>query len=236
MGNKGDKEKNKNKNPTKPVEKNPPEGTKPPETKPAAQSNVTSKELKIFIIGDFGVGKTSLAIKFTRDKFDEEMCKMNSQVSHADLDPMQGGKKKDFPVNDSFNASITHFDTAGNEKFRSATITPFAEANIIFICFAINNSESFNQLAYWHREAINNTTDKKPLVVLVGTKQDLSSDRRISQEDAEKFCKSQNNLLYFEVSAKTGYNVKELYTSACNELIKKVEKGEIPNPFEDDDD
>ena len=70
-----------------------------------------------FFVGDFGVGKTSLAIKFARDKFDEEMCKVNSQVSHADLDPMQGGKKIDFPVNDSFNATITHFDTAGNEKY-----------------------------------------------------------------------------------------------------------------------
>jgi len=233
---------NKNKKPQreKPVDQQTPtpqDETKPPVKDDTKGSKVPSKELKVFIIGDFGVGKTSLAIKFARDKFEEELCKSNNQVSHADLDPMQGGKKKDFSINDSFNATITHFDTAGNEKFRSATITPFAEANIIFICFAINNSESFNQLAYWHREAINNTTDRKPLVVLVGTKQDLSSDRRISQEDAEKFCKNQTpNLLYYEVSAKSGYNVKELYTSACNELIKKVEKGEIPNPFEDDDD
>lgn len=58
------------------------------------------------------------------------------------------------------------------------------------------------------------------MVVLVGTKQDLNSDRRISQEEAEKWCKSQSPaLLYVEVSAKTGHNVKELYTSACKVLL-----------------
>jgi hypothetical protein len=43
-------------------------------------------------------------------------------------------------------------------------------------------------------------------------------------------------LLYYEVSAKTGNNVKELYSFACNELLRKVEKKEIPNPFEEDED
>jgi len=210
--------------------------------KPKGTGRVKSVNLNFFLIGDFGVGKTSLAIRFAKEKFDEDLSKTNTQIPHTDLDPMQGGIKNDFPVNDSINASIVHFDTCGNEKFRSGTITPFAEANIIFICFAINNSESFNQLAYWHREAINNTTEKKPLVVLVGTKQDLSSDRRISAEDAEKFCKAQTpNLLYFEVSAKTGFHVRELYTAACAELysictLRKVDKKDLPNPFEDDDD
>lgn len=55
--------------------------------------------------------------------------------------------------------------------------------------------------------------------MLVGTKQDLNSDRRISQEEAEKWCKAQTpTLLYVEVSAKTGHNVKELYSSACKVL------------------
>lgn len=100
-------------------------------TVPEKTSDVKTVNLKIFIIGmlsrlcatksnfvgDFGVGKTSLAIKFTRDKFDEEMCKTTNHVPHADLDPMQGGKKINFPINDSLNANIIHFDTAGNEKY-----------------------------------------------------------------------------------------------------------------------
>lgn len=192
--------------------------------------------LKFFILGEYSVGKTSLALKFVKDTFDEELSKSNNHISHSNLDSNCGGNKV-FQVNDTITANIIHFDTAGNEKFRSGTITPFAKANIIFICFAINNSESFNQLSYWHREATSNTRDTKPHVVLVGTKQDLESDRRISQEEAEKFCKShQNSLLqYFEVSAKTGYNIKELYTSACNEFLRKIEAGLIPDPFEDDD-
>lgn len=193
------------------------------------------KDLNIFIIGDFAVGKTSLALQFVKEKFDEELCKGNNQVPHADIDPLAGGAKL-FPINDQLTANLKHFDTAGNEKFRMVTITQFNQANIIFICFAINNSESFNQLPYWHREATNNTRDKKPLVVLVGTKQDLASDRRISQEEIEKFCESVSpGLQYFEVSAKTGHNVKELYSSACAELIKRIEQGTIPNPFDDDE-
>jgi len=235
MGNKGSKKTKGGKdggNVTKPSENTTGNTDKPGEK----EDNQRTVTLKVFIIGDYGVGKTSLALRFVKDSFDEELSKSQNQIPHAELDVMSGAERL-MPVNDAYTAKIVHFDTGGNEKFRDQTVSPFAKANLVFICFAINNSESFNQLRqYWYNEALKYTKEKKPLFVLVGTKQDLNQDRRISQEEAEKWAKAQNPpLLYFEVSAKSGHNVKELYSNACKELVRKVEDKSIPNPFESEE-
>lgn len=57
-----------------------------------------------------------MALRFAKETFNDELSKTTNQISHADLDPMVGGEKI-FQFNDTFEATVIHFDTAGNEKY-----------------------------------------------------------------------------------------------------------------------
>jgi len=98
------------------------------------------------------------------------------------------------------------------------------------LCFAINDLNSFESLSKWYSDSKDHTNGKsiEPLIVIVGTKSDLQSAKRIEKDDALQFCEG-HNILYFETSAKSGQSVNDLFQKSCDELLRLIIRKEIKN-------
>lgn len=107
------------------------------------------------------------------------------------------------------------WDTAGQERFSSIILSFYRDTHIFFLMFDITDAQSFYSCKHHIRNIHENCTQKY-IIVLLGNKLDLNIRRIISYQEALDFAKS-HNFDYYEVSAKTGENVKY----AINSSVKK---------------
>ena len=166
---------------------------------------------KIVLVGDSGVGKSSLVLKYTDDVFN------GNYISTIGVD----FKIHNITVDDK-KIKLQIWDTAGQERFKSITSSYYKGAHcIIFVC-DITDMLSFNNLQTWINEMKHHTGDK--YACIIGNKYDrvesYGSKREITKETAEEFAKG-NNMAYTEVSAKTRYNIDNVFKRIARDLIKE---------------
>ncbi|CDH54148.1 ras-related protein rab-18 [Lichtheimia corymbifera JMRC:FSU:9682] len=164
--------------------------------------------LKLLLIGNSNVGKSSLLLRFTDDTFlpQEEVSAtigVDFKVAMMDVDDQK--------------YKLTIWDTAGQERFRTLTSSYYRGAQGVILVYDVSSRESFEALDTWWKEV--NTYCSSPDVVkmIVGNKVDKESSRAVTyKEGAEMARKLQT--LFVECSAKTNVGVKE----AFEELVTKV--------------
>jgi len=153
---------------------------------------------KIVVIGDIGVGKTSILSRFRYGSFESEYM------------PTLG---IDFFTKNLFfedkTIRLILWDTAGQERFRSLIPSYLKNADCIIIVFDITNKESFSSLNKWLSDAKNNASEGT-IYVLCGNKSDLKEKRMVSESEINEYSKN-NELIYNECSAKNGEGIKELF-------------------------
>lgn len=160
---------------------------------------------KIVIIGDSGVGKSSLLKRFANDEYcDSSAPTIGVDFQHKLIDA-------------SSTVKLQVWDTAGQERFRCVTAAYYRGADCIIIMYDITNRESFEKINYWIKQSFNASGDRRIVTILVGSKCD--GDRKITTEEGIKLSK-ENNMLFFEVSSKTAENVSNLFICAANNLLK----------------
>ena len=171
--------------------------------------------LKILILGDSGVGKTSILIKYINNKFDE------SHIATIGVDYMDKTIKYK-----NINVKLQIWDTSGQEKFRSIARNFYRNSDAIFIVFDLNNKDTYNSIKQW----INDVEEHSPNIkkILLGNKSDL--EKNVSEEIIKNFAK-ENNLQYFETSAKNGTNIKEAFKAMVDLLLGGKSEQEILNGF-----
>ena len=165
---------------------------------------------KILLIGDSSVGKTSLLLKYTDDYFSEQ----STSTIGVEF------KEKKITLNNR-NITLQIWDTSGQERFRSITQNFYRGSDGILFVFDVTNKESFHNLEYWLNEAKEDDVKK----ILIGNKIDLPS-RTISKERMENLGK-RYNLKSFETSAKTGENIKEIFTEIAELIIANKSEEEL---------
>ena len=169
---------------------------------------------KIIFLGDQYVGKSSILNRFYQDKFEEDYQATIGLDFHS----------KNVDINNT-TIRLLLYDTAGQEKFKSLIPMYIRDANIIIVVYDITNKDSFIHTEHWANE----TKDLKredAIFVLVGNKTDLEENRAVSSKEAQQFA-NERGFLFHEVSAKTGEEVQELFTSVIfPEMARKYNIGD----------
>ena len=117
------------------------------------------------------------------------------------------------------------WDTAGQEAFRSITRTYYKSSTCAFIVYDITDKKSFDNIITWLGE-VRDMCYKDILICLIGNKCDLEGKRVISYDDGKRLAE-ENNLLFFETSAKNGTNIHECFTESATVLVDKIENGQL---------
>ena len=123
------------------------------------------------------------------------------------------------------NIRIQIWDTAGQEAFRSITRTYYKNSTCAFIVYDITDKKSFDNVITWLNE-VKDMCYKDILICLIGNKCDLEGKRVISFEDGKSLA-AQNNLLFYETSAKNGINIQECFNESATILVDKIENGQL---------
>ncbi|XP_055549004.1 ras-related protein Rab-35-like [Wyeomyia smithii] len=161
---------------------------------------------KLLILGDSGVGKSSLLVRFADNEFSPSFL----TTVGVDL------KIRNMTI-DGERVKVQIWDTAGQERFRTITNTYYRGAHGVIIVYDVTNGESFANVKRWISEIDSNcdTVTK----VLVGNKNDDLSRKVVLTEDAERFAK-QMNITLFETSAKHDVNIGTMFTAITQEVLE----------------
>ncbi|XP_055855950.1 ras-related protein Rab-35 [Episyrphus balteatus] len=170
---------------------------------------------KLLIIGDSGVGKSSLLIRFSDDTF----C--GSYITTIGVD-----FKIRTVVIDGQRVKLQIWDTAGQERFRTITSTYYRGTHGVIIVYDVMNGESFANVRRWLDE-INNYCDVVNKV-LVGNKDDDPDHKVVITEDAQRFAR-QMDIELFETSAKDNKNVEEMFLSITRQVLNHKFKQTPPS-------
>ena len=162
---------------------------------------------KIIIIGDSGVGKSCLLIRYADNTYNE------SYLNTIGVD----FKIKTTEVANKI-IKLQLWDTAGEERFRTITSSYYRGANAVIIVFDPTCHESFLNVKRWLGEAKKyNIADNR--IILISTKDDVSDTKKIIDKSAiEKFA-SDHHLKYFNTSAKKNTGVTIAFEALCSELM-----------------
>ena len=168
--------------------------------------------LKYIIIGDAAVGKSNLLLRFTQDDFKTEY-----QLTIG----VEFGAKNLNLSNKVFRLQI--WDTAGQENYRSITRAYYKNSVCALLVYDISNRETFEHITNWVEDC-KAQSPKTVFMVLVGNKSDLKDKRQVTIEEGQKMAKD-NNMMFFETSAKTGDNVEKIFVDSAKEIQKKINQG-----------
>ena len=183
-------------------------------SKSEGESNLT---FKIIVLGDPGVGKSSLLGRATKNIFNAEY---QTTVGFEFLTFTEKIGEK--------NVKLQIWDTCGQETYKSLISNFYRNASLAMLVYAIDDKNSFINVTKWIKEIkLQSSPDIK--LILIGNKADLENKRKVTLEEANKL-KEENDILYFkETSAKSGINAKEVFNEAAKilyeeyiELAKKI--------------
>ena len=167
--------------------------------------------VKVLTLGYTDVGKTSILLRFTNDQFHEKY------TSTIGIDY----KSRPLKIDENTSVKVTVWDTAGQEKYKGIARSFYNKVNGIILTFDLCNKESFNRLDYWVKELKENSDLKDLYIVLAGNKKDKEG-RKISYEEAKKYSDENQFGGYFEVSAKSGDGINELFIHIAKNIIQKI--------------
>eukprot|EP01089_Gocevia_fonbrunei_P001618 TRINITY_DN1149_c0_g1_i1.p1 TRINITY_DN1149_c0_g1~~TRINITY_DN1149_c0_g1_i1.p1 ORF type:complete len:245 (+),score=56.50 TRINITY_DN1149_c0_g1_i1:99-737(+) len=167
---------------------------------------------KILLIGDSGVGKSALLLRFADDTYHE------SYISTIGVD----FKIRTIKLDGKF-VKLQIWDTAGQEKFRTITSSYYRGAHGIIVAYDVTDEASFNHVTNWLQEIDKYTVGGGVNVnkLLVGTKTDLTASRVIDTARGKK-CAEDLGLSFVETSAKTGDKVEEAFLTMAGEIKNKL--------------
>ncbi|CAG9787035.1 unnamed protein product [Diatraea saccharalis] len=176
---------------------------------------------KVVLIGDSGVGKSSLLSRFTRNEFNLE-SKSTIGVEFATRSIEVDGK--------TIKAQI--WDTAGQERYRAITSAYYRGAVGALLVYDIAKHLSYENVERWLRE-LRDHADQNILIMLVGNKSDLRHLRSIPTEEAKAFAEK-NGLSFIETSALDSTNVEPAFQNILTEIYRIVSQKQMRDQPEGD--
>jgi len=170
--------------------------------------------LKVIILGDSGVGKTSLMNQYVNKKF----SKQYKATIGADF------LTKEVMVDDKL-VTMQIWDTAGQERFQSLGVAFYRGADSCVLVYDITDQKSFDSLSGWKEEFLVQAAPQAPEefpFVCIGNKLDLAdSQRNVALSRAKDWCGNHNSMPIFEASAKDATNVDTAFREIASKALAR---------------
>ncbi|CAK7356296.1 unnamed protein product [Dovyalis caffra] len=164
---------------------------------------------KLLLIGDSGVGKSCLLLRFADDSY------LESYISTIGVD-----FKIRTVEQDGKTIKLQIWDTAGQERFRTITSSYYRGAHGIIVVYDVTDQESFNNVKQWLNE-IDRYASENVNKLLVGNKCDLTANKVVSYETAKAFA-DEIGIPFMETSAKNATNVEQAFMAMAAEIKNRL--------------
>ncbi|CAM9010693.1 hypothetical protein WICANDRAFT_30754 [Wickerhamomyces anomalus NRRL Y-366-8] len=182
--------------------------------------------LKVIILGDSGVGKTSLMQQFVNGKFSHQY----KATIGADF------LTKELTIDDK-SVTMQLWDTAGQERFQSLGVAFYRGADCCVLVYDVTNQKSFENISLWKDEFLIQANVKNPEnfpFVIIGNKVDVDDSKKvISTKKAQQFANNLGNLPLFQTSAKEAVNIDQAFDVIARNALQQEENDEFNDEFND---
>lgn len=167
--------------------------------------------IKLVLLGEANVGKTSLVYRFIENKF-RENYKSTLGVNLL---------KKDMQITEYGEVSAQIWDLGGQESFKSLRQLYLEGANGALLVYDMTSKKSFEKLDEWVQSFIEARNDAP--IILIGNKSDLKKQIKISESESRKYANA-NKMEIIITSAKTGQNVEQAFVQLAKRTLDHISK------------
>lgn len=167
--------------------------------------------VKLLLIGDSGVGKSSLLIKFTDDKFSGHITQTIGMDFKVKMLELAGRRVK-----------LQIWDTAGQERFHTITQQYYRNAMGIILVYDVTSEESFANMRRWAAQIAAHGAEGADRI-LVGNKADVDSSKRAIDTSRGEALAAEYGIPFLETSAKSGMNVEEAFVSVADAVRARLQ-------------
>ena len=169
------------------------------------------KEIKVILLGDTGVGKTSIINRYINNKFDPDNdSTLSSSFSTKEV------------IKNDVLYRLNLWDTIGQEKYNAITNILIKGSNIVILAYSVDSLSSFENIDFWYNNIQDILQEDKYILAIVGNKSDLINEDEsiVSEEEARNFAKGKN--AYFKlISAKEDQDgINSLLDILLEELLR----------------
>ena len=170
----------------------------------------TINEIKLIVLGNTSVGKSSFILKYIEDKF------VLNYMATLGMD----FKQKKLKLKNGQEVRLRIYDTAGQERFKSVAVSFIKKAEGVILIYDIGNKATFESLEEWIKNIKESGKENLP-IILVGNKCDLPPEKRQVELNEGKDKAEEFNIPFFETSCKEGINIKEVFEKIVEDITVK---------------
>ncbi|CAD8097523.1 unnamed protein product [Paramecium sonneborni] len=180
--------------------------------------NVIDHVFKIILLGSSAVGKSQILLRFTKDQFN--LSTNNTIGVEFSAKVLEIDNKK---------IRVQVWDTAGQEKYKAIAKAYYKGAVGAFLVYDITNKSSYLEVDRWLLEIKEYSDQQNLVLMLIGNKNDIETERKVSKEEAIKYAQSKK-MGFLETSALTGHNIEFAFKQITEEILRNIQE------TQDDDD
>ena len=166
-------------------------------------------EIKIILLGDMFVGKTSIISRYVEDSFSENIMS-SSAMSYT---------QKDIVI-DKQKIQLNIWDTVGQEKYRALSKLFFQDTKIVILVYSIISLESFKGLDYWYN-LYKETIGNEVILGIIGNKSDLYLEQEVEESQGEEYAKNHGGIFQLVSAKNNRVGIDEFIKKLVNEYLKK---------------
>ena len=167
------------------------------------------RDIKIILLGETGVGKTSIINRYINNEFNNE-APSTLGASFATKEVKM----------DKIKYLVNVWDTSGQEKYHSVTNLFINGSNIVILVYSIDSQISFDGLDYWYNTIKEKLEGDKYILAVIGSKGDLYEKEIIPEEKAKKFAEEKNAIFRIVSAKEDPGGINKLFNHLLDELIK----------------
>ena len=171
-------------------------------------------EAKVVLLGDSGVGKSSLSLRFCQGRF----------PTFHEVTIGAAFLQQTVRLRDGSQVKLSLWDTGGQERFRSMSSLYYRDAAGAILVYDCTDTESFESVKYWADELRSKGPASVVLCVAANKSDSPAEKRRVDPATAETYCR-ENKMLFFQTSALSGENVSVLFETLSGAISSSRSQG-----------